>query len=907
MKNPLKKRFLRELKSDFGKYLVIALFMISLIGAVSGYLVAATSIETSFYDGWEKYNIEDGHITFSKEIDKEDLEKIEKKANIKFYDLHFMEEDIDDKGTTLRIFKDRTEINDECLMEGEMPAKEGEIAVDRIFAKNNNLSIGDAVTLNGKQVKITGIVALVDFNCLFENNNDMMLNGITFGVGVMSEAGYDAIESKKTFVNYAWKYDKAPKDDIEEDKMSEDVLDALEDVVKDYDEKVIQAEVDALYKDANDLSDKLSDEFENASESIADQTEEATIKVMMSQGGVSEDAVAKELGTTVDALNDFTDAVKDLENDMDDMGVESEAPKINLDEDEEYENDMEFSLDPIRDVVDKLDATGLYDCKKLYEILDDLQAVTEYEIDETLLLEVDSYVPKYQNKAVTFCMDDMSSDKPTFIIFDYLVTIILAFVFAVTISSTIQKEAGVIGTLRASGYSKGEMIRHYLFMPTLVTLIAAVIGNILGYTCFVNWMKGIFYSNFSLATYESFFNLEAFIDTTVVPIVLMVLINFFMLTSKLQLSPIRFLRRDLTKKKKRRAMLLNKKIPFMTRFRLRILFQNISGYITLTIGIFFGGMIAIFGFMFGPLLEDYADLIIKEKICDYQYVLMEQVETDDEDAEKYCINSLETTIERYMKEEISIYGIEENSIYIKKNIPEGKVLVSEGVLEKYKLSKGDTFTLKDPYSDKTYDFVIEDSYPYSAALSIFMNRDEYNEMFGEKEDYYSGYFSNEEIDDIESDKIATVITQTDLTKVSDQMQSSMGSFVSVFKYFGTIMLILLMYLMTKQIIEKNMQSIAMTKILGFKDGEIAKLYLIMSGIVVIFALVITAPLTDLALRWIFNNFLYTEITGYLPYIISNSCYVKTIAIGIACFVGVSACMFYKISKIEKSEALKNVE
>ena len=36
MKNPLRKRLPRELKEDFGKYLVIFLFMVLLISLVSG-------------------------------------------------------------------------------------------------------------------------------------------------------------------------------------------------------------------------------------------------------------------------------------------------------------------------------------------------------------------------------------------------------------------------------------------------------------------------------------------------------------------------------------------------------------------------------------------------------------------------------------------------------------------------------------------------------------------------------------------------------------------------------------------------------------------------------------------------------------------------------------------------------
>lgn len=532
---------------------------------------------------------------------------------------------------------------------------------------------------------------------------------------------------------------------------------------------------------------------------------------------------------------------------------------------------------------------------------------SSYSFDESQLLTVENYVPKYQNKAITFCMDDMASDKPSFIVFDYLVVVILAFVFAVTVSSTIQKEAGAIGTLRASGYSRGEMVRHYLFMPSVVTAVSAIIGNILGYTVFVEYMKNVFYTSFSLATYESVFNLEALIITTVIPLVLMIGINLYMLISKLKLSPIRFLRHDLAKKKRRRAVLLNKKLPFLSRFRLRILFQNIPAYITLMFGIIFGGIIAVFGFMFGPLLVDYADLIVSEKICDYQYVLMKQVETDTEGTEKYCIGALELSREGYVKDEISIYGISKDSDYITKTIPKGEVLVSEGILKKYGLKKGDTLTADDPYSEKSYDFIIADSYPYSASLAVFMNKDEYNETFNKKEDYFTGYFSNVEIHDIDSKDIATVITQSDLTKVSDQMMNSMGSFMDLFKYFGAIMLVLLMYLMTKQVIEKNAQSIAMTKILGFSNGEIAGLYLVMTGFVVLISIIITIPISDLTLRLIFEKYFYTEMTGYLPYIVSGSCYVYTALICVFCFAFVSVCMFLKIGKIRKSEALKNVE
>lgn len=47
----------------------------------------------------------------------------------------------------------------------------------------------------------------------------------------------------------------------------------------------------------------------------------------------------------------------------------------------------------------------------------------------------------------------MGGDKAMVIMLLYIVIVIMAFVFGITISNTIRKEAGVIGTLRASGYT----------------------------------------------------------------------------------------------------------------------------------------------------------------------------------------------------------------------------------------------------------------------------------------------------------------------------------------------------------------------------------------------------------------------------------------------------------------------
>ena len=85
MKNPLWKRLPRELKSDFGKYIVIFLFMTLTIGFVSGFLVADDSMLAAYDEGFEKYNIEHGNFTLSSKASESDLKKIEKYESAKIF------------------------------------------------------------------------------------------------------------------------------------------------------------------------------------------------------------------------------------------------------------------------------------------------------------------------------------------------------------------------------------------------------------------------------------------------------------------------------------------------------------------------------------------------------------------------------------------------------------------------------------------------------------------------------------------------------------------------------------------------------------------------------------------------------------------------------------------------------
>lgn len=88
-----------------------------------------------FDDVATKYNIEDGHISFNVQPDKSMLSEIEKQNDLKLFELNYKEEDINNLGKTLRIYKQRQEVNTVCLMSGKMPSAKNQVALDRTLPK----------------------------------------------------------------------------------------------------------------------------------------------------------------------------------------------------------------------------------------------------------------------------------------------------------------------------------------------------------------------------------------------------------------------------------------------------------------------------------------------------------------------------------------------------------------------------------------------------------------------------------------------------------------------------------------------------------------------------------------------------------------------------------------------------
>ena len=788
IKNPLRKRIPRELLGDWKKYLVVSLFLVLTIGFVSGMYVANGSMMKAAENGVSKYKLENGHFELESKADAELLSAIEtgEKAELPFaseetddpdfvavpvkvYENFYRneEEDNDNDGVsdgTIRVYAKTAEINLACLMEGEFPETEDEIAIDRMHADNVGVKVGDLIKVGGHSFKVVGLIAYVNYSTLHEKNTDLIFDALKFDVAMVTAEGFARLEDAVHF-SYAWQYETQPADEKEEKSLSDDFLKAL---------------------------------------------------------------------------------------------------------------------------------------------------LTQTVVKEN---EIEDYTPRYANPAINFATDDMGSDEAMGGVLLDILIVIIAFIFAVTISNTIAKESSAIGTLRASGYTKGELVRHYLCMPVIVTLFSAAVGNVLGYTVFKNVVVSMYYNSYSLPAYETVWNTDAFFKTTLIPVVLMLVVNLCVIIRMMQHTPLQFLRHDLKKTKRKKAMRLPK-WKFLSRFRLRIIFQNIPNYIILFAGVFFIMVMLAMAVGMPSTLDYYKENAADMMFAKYQYVLKSAedaegnlIGTKNEDAEKFSMCALQKKGDA-LDEEVSVYGISDGSRYVKiadlEKLKENEIYISASFAEKYDLLIGDVISLDEKYENKQYSFQIAGIYERCQSIAVFMPIENYRSAFELEEDEFTGYLSDSELTDIAQDEIATVITVRDITKMCDQLDHSMGAYMQYFQVLCILLSAVMIYLLTKIIIEKNETSISMTKILGYENREIASLYLLSTSMVLVAADVVSVALGALVMTQAWKVIMFSY-SGWFAFVIKPAGYVKMFLFVLIGYLFVMILDFGRIRRIPMDEALKNVE
>ena len=821
--------------------------MAVVISLTAGFLVAASSIEKLQGEVRDTYNQEDGRFIANFQVSDKNLRAVEDLGVQVFpnfsrdVSLEYADEP-EGAAHVMRVFADRTQVDLAAYYEGCAPQADDELAIDRVYAVHHGLGLGDSITVGGKSFRICGIVSLSDYQALFEKNSDFVFNAQSFCVGLVTQSAFDSFDQGKLRYVYSFTCDNRSLSDADRVDLEEDIADALS-------------------------------------------------------------------GANV-AVSDFID--------------------------------------------------------------------------------VDA------NNGITYAADDVVGDQQMWCVLLWMIIAIMAFVFVILTGSTIEEESAVIGTLLASGYRKSELVRHYLAMPMIVGTAGALLGNVLGYTLFSEPMRNLYYNSYSLPPYEATFDPHVLVNTTVIPLVMLFVITLFGLLFKLRCTPLQFLRHETSRSSRRRGAMLPERLSFVSRFRLRVLLQNLPNFVTLFLGVVFSGLLMVFGLCMMPCVSSYADDLRSSLVCEHTYTLKAPLElegsqadkdayaaalklsetvdmsaidedeigdkladigavdftgiepedvglggvdlgglslqeffslvdlasnvSDDDDAhpintldnsekaiaqaEKFSVASLDIqhkSGEGY--ESISVYGVQDNSSYWEDvDVSDNRVVIGNGLAEKYGIKAGDTFTVEDRYGGKSYEFCVDETYGSLGNMNVYLGIDAFNEKFDHPADYFNGYASDESLN-IDSLYLVNDLTPSDMDKIVAQMEDSMGGMGNLLKTVAVLIALILMYLLTKTVIDHSARSISYMKVFGYRDDEINRLYINSITATVIVSVIASIPL----IIWVLSMVVkvaFAEYSGNFVIAIDPVYLAQYIVLSLVAYAVVASLHVRRIKRVPLALALK---
>lgn len=441
-----------------------------------------------------------------------------------------------------------------------------------------------------------------------------------------------------------------------------------------------------------------------------------------------------------------------------------------------------------------------------------------------------------------------------------------------------------------------------MMLPTILIIVSAGIGNLIGYTLFPNLFTDMYYSNYCLPPLSIQPVWEALLSTTVMPFIFMMLILYVLLKRRLRLSPLRFLRKDLRRHRQRRYIPLHGS-SFFQRFRIRIILQNKGSYLVLFLGIIFASFLLMFALILTPSMEQYIRNLEADTRCDYQYLLKAPVQAD---GEKVTLTSLKAYyVGGDLDLDVTLYGLGPNSGYytdMTLSSDPKSIVISSDFASKMSLQVGDAITLRNPYRDKAYSFTIQDIYPYNAGFSAYMPRNQLNQLLHEDHTYFNGYLSNQPLD-IEEAYVQSVVTRSDLVKINEQMTQAFSQLLPVLTSVSIAIYLVVLYILTRLVTDRNAISMSFLKVMGYTAKEIRSLYLHATTLVVLASLTAALPLCNIALRYLMK-FAFMKFTGNLSVYIPGYVYFLVFVTGGVAYLFIKALLTRRIEQMELGYALK---
>lgn len=905
MNKVLRKRIPRDLKNSLLRNLALLVMIVLGMYLVISMIGGAETIIAGTEQNCRDKNCEDGEFTVFLPLTDEQIAELDKagaEVEAKF------SMDIESgKNKILRVMKNRTDINLMTLDDGELADEAGEVALEKRYCEENNIKIGNKITLADTELTVTGIGSVPDYDMPVKNISDASAESSGFGLAFVSDDQYDAILNaggqKAEDLSYSYVLKNGAEDkEIKELLRSFDFdYSAVEDqYFKETAEDTIgkKEDIEEGVADLNDGAKELSEGLNELKASSGDLTEgmNALFEACLAQANQSLAASGVKAELTADNYTDTLDKLykaaksADIKQLKESLAAADKLRGGTVDYTDGVDSAAEGAGE-LADGVAKLD-------EKTAELLDEY-----FTID---LDNLTSFVKASDNLRIRGAENDVAKNKQIGALAGVILMVLFTYVISVFVIHRIQNESSVIGALYALGVKKRDLLRHYITLPALIALAGGIIGTIIGIYKIPSEMVDS-YNYFSIPKFDVVVPAYLFVYGIVMPPVTAMIVNSIVINKKLSQTALSLIKNEQKQSRVKNVTLKTKK--FVTAFRIRQMLREVRTGITVVAAMFITLLIFMLGVNCYVLCKNVAADTKEYTKYEYMYSLKYPEKTVPKGgtpayAESLSKSAYGDTVDLTV---LGIDGSDSAYRYFTCRPAKGKssVTISTSVQQKYGLSKGDKLILSDNTNDMDYAFTVEDICDYSAGLMVFMDIDSMRELFGQEDDHYNTVFSDKKLD-IDEGRLYSVTTRADIERASDVFIELMTPMIATLIGASAAIFFMVMFLMLNVMIDRASFGISLIKIFGFRTGEIRKLYLNGNTYIIAIGAAICIPLSKLC-----SDAMY-------PFLISNTAcgmnlhftwymYLGFFAAVMALYFIINTLLVRKLKKMTPAEVLKNRE
>lgn len=995
MKKALLKDSIKEIKNTYKRFISILLMAFLGVGFFAGLRASSPDMLDTIDQYYKKQNFFDIEVISTLGLTQQDIEEIKKIENVENVEGDYAKDgklEIEEKEIIAK-FITLGEINKPILLEGQFPSNENECLVESSFLKANNKKIGDNIQveiedatndngeklkyLKNNEMKIVGTVQSPLYISKDRGNSNLGAGKINCYVYIPKEN----INYKDIYTNIYVKVQDADKyitSTSEYENYIEEVKNSIEQIKEQRENSRKQQLVDIANKKIKDAENELNTQKNDAETKIKDAEKELNDARNEISKGEAEISRNKKSANSqfVNAQKQIDSARAEIDTKLQQlkkqeeqtnaqfgqMGMENpylpeiqagkqqlEAAKKQLDEQQKQLNskkkianeqinnaqkEIEEAKNKLQDGERKLEDNKTEFNKKIAdaekELRDAKKKVEDIENPKWYILDRNS------NAGYVGYIQDTESIENIGKVFPIIFFAVATLISLTSMTRMVEEQRIQIGTLKALGYNKFQIMSKYLLYASLASIIGGIIGMCIGFVTLPQ-LIWLMYSMMYQITDKIILGFKWGIGGIGLVLICICIIGatIYSAFKELKETPSTLMRPKAPKIGNRvlleKVPLIWKHLNFSQKVTVRNIFRYKKRFFMTIIGI--AGCTALILTGFG--IKDSIKAIVPNQFGKvFKYDMQINIENEEYVSEIEKKEEIEKIAETYMTTAKAVKGNSEEDIQIivpesefnglislndlKTNqlveLSDNQICITDKLAQLLEVDVGDTIVLRNN-DNKEFEVKISNIVEQYVSHYVYMSKTTYESLTGEKYKTNVILTKNkdltEEQEDIlasqimESEDVTTITRISSFMKILDDTLKSLDYVVIILIVSAGLLAFVVLYNLANVNISERIRELATIKVLGFYDKEVydyvtrETILLTLIGIVV-----------GLVGGYFLNYYILgtCEInTLRFAKIVNPISYLYAISITIVFTAIVNIATYFALKKINMIESLKSVE